>query len=81
MSIKNALSALLGGCRVVDKKDSHDYSKKLDFNLYSKICSGEKISQNYSKEETKDLPDYINLGGSMTIILRDLTGKKFSILC
>ena len=35
MSIKNALSALLGS-HVIDKKDSHSYSKKLDFNLYSK---------------------------------------------
>jgi len=81
MSIKNALSALLSGCRVVDKKDSHDYSKKLDFNLYSKICSGEKISQNYSKEETKVLPDYINLGGSMTIILSNSKGEESSVRC
>ena len=84
MSIKNALSALLGGCHVVDKKDSHDYSKKLDFNLYSKICSGEKISQNDSNNETEDFPEYINLGGPMTIILKglkDLKGKECSVRC
>ena len=73
MSIKNALSALLNGQIVLDKKDSHSYSKKLDFNLYSKIC--------FEVKKQSNLPEDIDLGGSMIIILIDYKGIEHKVRC
>ena len=73
MSIKNALSALLNGQIILDKKDSHSYSKKLDFNLYSKIC--------FEVKKQSNLPEDIDLGGSMIIILKDYKGIEHKVRC
>jgi len=80
MSIKNALSALLGS-HVIDKKDSHSYSKKLDFNLYSKICFGvNNPSKSYIQKQSY-LPKNIDLGGSMIIILKENNGFEHNVIC
>ena len=76
MSIKNALSALLNGQIVLDKKDSHSYSKKLDFNLYSKICF-----EVNNPQKSYELPEDIDLGGSMIIILIDYKGIEHKVRC
>ena len=81
MSIKNALSALLGGHHVIDKKESHGNSKKLDFNLYSKICYGGEISQNNSELKKLNLPKEINLGGSMIFTIKERDGTKHTVHC
>ena len=81
MSIQNALSALLGGNHVIDKKDSHGNSKKLDFNLYSKICYGGEISQNNSERKNINLPKEINLGGSLFFTIKEINGTKHTVRC
>ena len=81
MSIKNALSALLGGTIVLDKKDSHSYSKKLDFNLYSKKCFEVNNPQKSSEQKQSNLPKDIDLGGSMIIKLIDIRGRSIKVHC
>ena len=81
MSIKNALSALLGGTIVLDKKDSHSYSKKLDFNLYSKICFEVNNPQKSSEQKQSNLPKDIDLGGSMIIELIDTKRRSIKVHC
>ena len=81
MSVKNALSALLSGHNVVDKKDSYGNSKKLDFNLYSKICFGGKIPQNTSELKKVNLPENINLGGELVFTIKARNGKKHTVRC
>ena len=81
MSIKNALSALLGGNIVIDKKDSHSYSKKLDFNLYTKICFEVNNPQKSYEQKQSNLPEDIDLGGSMIIILKDYKGIEHKVHC
>lgn len=66
MNIKTILEKILGDVHVVDKKDSHDYSQKLDFELYTKASYGEKIGHRSNK-----LPKSIDLGGSISITLFD----------
>ena len=78
MSIKNALSALLGGKTIVDKKNSHENTKKLNFNLYSKICFGEE--KNLVPQKIY-FPENINLGNSLIFKFLDDDGNMHTVRC
>ena len=72
MNIKKILGEILGGVHVVDKSDSHECSKKLDFDLYSKVSYGKKLyPQNTDIPSTKNKVILKDLGGKMNIRIRD----------
>ena len=60
------------------KKDSHVYSKKLNFDLYTKASYGEKIGDTNNNFEYKKLPESIDLGGSIYIKLLNTNTKNWS---
>ena len=63
--------------KIIDKKDSHEYSQKLDFNAYSKISLG-----NAQILET-DIPSppTHKLGNSMSIYIRDSCNNLKKVKC
>ena len=80
MDLKTILSKLLGGAVVVDKKDSNSYTKKLDYYLLSKLTFEDNKSQNQIYK--KNIPSIINLGGPMTIYIKDSdTDAIYKVFC
>ena len=77
MNVKTALGRLLDVI-IVDKNDSHNYTKKLDFDLYSKKCYENKNIYDISK---KEYPQLIDLGGPMTISIMIKNKKPIKVRC